>query len=206
MSDQRILIIEDDPLVAASIKVALKKLDFLVADIAYSYTEANDKLLTTEPDIAFVDINLNGRFDGLKLAEQIHSKGRFPYIFLTAYADRKILEEAKKYEPAGYIVKPFDEHDLLANIEIALYNFAQKQKHVNPKVDWKKVNDILMDKLSDREIEVMDLVFEGKTNQQIAKDLFLSLATIKSHLSRIYSKLDVNSRTAAMAKLRGMMK
>lgn len=205
MSDQRILIIEDDPLVAASIKVALKKLDFLVADIAHSYAEASDKLMTSEPDIAFVDINLNGRFDGLKLAEYIHKQGRFPYIFLTAYADRKILDEAKKFEPAGYIVKPFDEHDLLANLEIALYNFAQKQKQVNPRIDWDRVNDQLLDKLSSREIEVMDLVFEGKTNQQIAKDLFLSLATVKSHLTRIYAKLDANSRTAAMARLRGMM-
>lgn len=202
MADQRILVIEDDPLVGASIRVALKKLGFNVVALASSFLEASDKILMPDIDLAFVDINLHGKFEGLELARIIHQKAKYPYIFLTAYADRKILEEAKKLEPAGYIVKPFDENDLLANIEIALYNFAQKQKALNPRIDWETLNSRLDEPLSNREVEVMNAVFEGRTNQQIAKDLFLSLATIKSHLVRIYAKLDVKSRTAALAKLR----
>ena len=202
MADQRILVIEDDPLVAMSIKVALKKLGFNVVASASTFLEASDKILLPDIDLAFVDINLHGKFEGLELAKVIHEKARYPFIFLTAYADRKILEEAKKLEPAGYIVKPFDENDLLANIEIALFNFAQRQKALNPRIDWQALNGRLEDPLSNREMEVMNAVFEGRTNQQIAKDLFLSLATIKSHLVRIYAKLNVNSRTAALAKLR----
>ncbi len=205
MSKQNILIIEDDPLVAASIKVALEKLDFAIAASAFGLVDAMDKILLEDIDLAFVDINLHGHFEGLEIARAIHQLRRYPYIFLTAYADRKILEEAKRYEPAAYIVKPFDENDLLVSVEIALYNFAQKQKLLNPLPDWNLLNARLPNPLSDREIAVINAVFEGSTNQQIAKDLHLSLATVKSHLVRIYSKLDVGSRTAAMARVREWM-
>lgn len=206
MAEDKILIIEDDPLVAANIKVALEKFGFQIIATANSYLEASDKIKICEPDLAFVDINLHGHFEGLMLAEHIHKLDRYPYIFLTAYADRKILEEAKKLQPSGYIVKPFDEHDLLASIEIALYNYAQRQKALSPHINWTTLNDLLVQPISQREVEVLNLVFEGRTNQQIASDLFVSLATIKSHLRRIYSKLNVNSRTAAMAKIRDAMR
>ena len=201
----RILVIEDDPLVSMSIKTALKKLGFEDIVIASTYLEAMDKLTDKAIELALVDINLNGKFDGLKLAEQIHNRGEFPFIFLTAYADKKILEEAKKLEPAGYIVKPFDEHDLLAGIEIALYNFSKRSGSQNSELNWEKVNKALIDPLSEREMQVVDLIFKGGSNQDIANKLFLSLPTIKSHLARTYSKLGVNSRTLAMARLRELM-
>lgn len=201
----RVLIVEDEPLIAENIAMYLNNHDYEVAGIAYDYEEGIMKLENEKPDIVLLDINLDGKLDGIDLAKYIHEKIMIPYIFLSSYSDKITLERAKKVQPSGYLVKPFHEKSLLTTLEISLNNFAL---HMNPMLEdlnLNKINAGLSNPLSQREFEVLQLIYAGKTNQQIARDLFISLNTLKRHINNSYMRLEVNFRTSAIKKLRELM-
>ena len=160
-----------------------------MSGIAYNPMQAYEQLRSNTPDLILLDINLSSEQNGIDIATFIHQNHAIPFIFLTSYSTREVLNKAKITEPSGYIVKPFDEEDLFATIEIALYNFAQKQKYTRPLLDFARINKNLVNPLSDREFEVLQQIFEGKTNQQMADFLFVSVSTIKTHISNIFLQI-----------------
>ena len=205
MSAIRILIVEDEPLIAAEIASCLNQIDYSVCGKAYNLETAKAMLESLQPDAVIVDINLEGGQEGIELAAHIHEQYHIPFIFLSSYADRPTLEAAKVCEPAGYIVKPFTEKGLLASLEIALYNFAQRQKNRLPALQLDHLNRNLLTPLTQREFDLLGLIWEGYTNQQMAEKLFVSVNTVKTHLKNLYLKLDVNSRTGAIAHAQELM-
>ena len=201
MSQFNILIVEDEALVAAMIKEALSGSKFNVRAVAFT-KEAAEKYLATEPiDAALLDINLEGNFEGIDIGRLIRDQHHIPFLYITAHADDQTLHNAKLTQPSGYIIKPFTERDLLAGLEIALYNFHQRQSSSK---DLNFINQRLKEPLSTRELDVLRLIFDGRTNQQMAEELFVSVNTIKTHLSRLFVKLSVGSRTEAIARVRDM--
>jgi DNA-binding NarL/FixJ family response regulator len=196
----RILIVEDDPLIAAEIADCLDELDYSVSGKAADRAAAIQQLERNPPDAVLLDINLEGGAEGIELADIINRRYRLPIIFLTSYADKGTLDAAKKTEPAGYIVKPFTEKDLLAGLEIALYNFSQKLHRAAPPLQLDKLNRALPTALTRREFELLVMLKEGRTNRQMAERLFVSANTVKTHLKNLFLKLDVASRTAAVAR------
>ena len=90
-------------------------------------------------------------------------------------------------------------------MEIALFNHTQKNKHLFPELTLEKINSVLTNKLSDREFDVTRLIYDGKTNNQIAETLFVSINTIKAHIKNIYLKLDADSRSTVLARLRELL-
>lgn len=202
MSDIRVLIVEDEPIVARSLRRMLEVLEFNVTATVSDKASALFELEHNRPDIALLDINLGGMFSGLEIGKAIHEQYDIPFVYLTAHADRNTIAQAKMTEPAGYIVKPFDEADILACVEIALYNHAQKQKLRFLEPNWDLINERLEEPLSKREMDVLKLIFEGRTNTQMAAELFISVNTIKSHLLNLYQKLGATSRTEAITRVR----
>jgi DNA-binding NarL/FixJ family response regulator len=205
MSGIRVLIVEDEPLIAKNIGMYLNNNDYEVSAIAYDPEEALFQLKRNPPDLAILDINLESDRDGIEVARYINQHNSIPFVFLTSYSDKDTLERAKQTNPYGYIVKPFNDKTLFATIEIALSNHARDLNRHVPRLDLDKINHQLVTPLSDREFEVMQLLYDGKTNQQIASDLFISLNTLKKHINNAYFKLDVSSRTIAVARLRSSM-
>ena len=126
-------------------------------------------------------------------------------MFLTSHADKDTLERAKKVEPWGYVVKPFNEKTLQATLEIAIYNFTQRSRQQAPIINFQKINKHLLSSVSEREFDVLQLVYEGRPNREIAAILFISMNTVKKHINSAYLKLDVNSRSGAIARLRDLM-
>lgn len=200
MIEIKVLIVEDDPLIAIDIEQILNNLNFRVSGTAYSAEAALESLKTNTPDIVLLDVNLESDKDGINVAEIINEQYQLPFIYLTAHADKTTLERAKRTKPAGYIIKPFDERDLLAGIEIALYNYSQLKLAQRPQISIHHINKHLKNPLTEREFAVLQAIYEGKTNEQMAREQFVSINTIKTHISNVYFKLDVNSRTAAIAK------
>ena len=205
MSGIRVLIVEDEPLIAKNIGMYLNNNDYEVSAIAYDPEEALFQLKRNPPDLAILDINLENDRDGIEVARYINQHNNIPFVFLTSYSDKDTLERAKQTNPYGYIVKPFNDKTLFATIEIALSNHARDLNRHVPRLDTGKINHQLVTPLSDREFEVIQLLYEGKTNQQIAAELFISLNTLKKHINNAYFKLDVTSRTVAVARLRSFM-
>lgn len=205
MTGIKILIVEDEPLIAKNIGMYLNNNDFEVSGIAYDADEALFQLKRNTPDFAILDINLESDKDGIQLAEHINQHYNIPFVYLTSYSDKDTLDRAKKTNPYGYIVKPFNDKTLFTTIEIALSNHAiQNNRHV-PVLNAEKINRHLTSPLSDREFEVIQLIYDGKTNQQISESLFIAMNTLKKHINNAYFKLDVINRTAAIARLRELM-
>ncbi|NND34928.1 MAG: response regulator transcription factor [Saprospiraceae bacterium] len=202
MSQIRVLVVEDEPLIAEDIRETLDNIDFEVSGVAYDSDTALQELSGNTPDIALLDVNLGSEMDGIDIAEIINKEYRIPFIFLTSYADRDTVDRAKLTRPMGYIVKPFDERDLFTTLEIALHNFSLAQPKVDMTLDG--LNRQLLGKLTQKEFEILMSIFDGKTNRQMAEEHFISLNTIKTHVKNLYDKLDVHTRTQALAKLRSM--
>jgi len=205
VNEIRVLIVEDEPVIATNLSMYLNNNDFSVSGIAYDFDEAVLQLRQNTPDAAILDIGMELNDDGIQLAELINSKYKIPFIFVTSYADKETLQKAKRVEPSGYIVKPFNEKTLLASLEIAISNYANKINHATPGLDLQKINKHLLSALTEREFEVLQHMYNGKTNNQIADALFVSVNTIKAHIKSSYLKLDTSSRTTTIKKLRELM-
>jgi len=131
MAEGRILVVEDEHIVAMGIKKMLKNLEYTVTGVASSGEDAISKAESTFPDIVLMDIMLKGDMDGVEAAKEIRERLDVPVVYLTAYSDNKILERAKRTEPFGYIIKPFDEKDLYSSIEVALHRHRKEKEKRN---------------------------------------------------------------------------
>ncbi|MBL0199065.1 MAG: response regulator transcription factor [Chitinophagaceae bacterium] len=201
----KILIVEDEPVIAENISIYLDNNDFEVSAIAYDSDEAFLQLKNNTPDAAILDINLESDKDGIDVAAYINKEIQIPFLFLTSYSDKNTLDKAKQVKPSGYIVKPFNERTLLASLEIAISNFASEKNSAQPGLNIEKINRHLLSPLTDREFEVAHLAYNGITNSQIAEQTFISLNTIKTHLKSIYLKTDANTRYGLIVRLRQLM-
>lgn len=128
MNPAKILIVEDEVIVAQDLLNKLEDMGYRGGGIASSGEQAIGMVTETLPDLVFMDIVLPGDMDGVEAAAQIHASFDIPVIYVTAYADDALLERAKITEPYGYIVKPFKERELRASIEIALHRHRVAQK------------------------------------------------------------------------------
>jgi PAS domain S-box-containing protein len=126
MKKEHILIVEDERLVATDIKVCLKRLGYEVAGVTYSGEAAIKKAEELKPDLVLMDIVLEGKINGIDAAAKIRSRFNIPVVYLTAYSDLITIERAKKAEPYGYILKPFEDRDLHSTIEMALYKHTME--------------------------------------------------------------------------------
>jgi signal transduction histidine kinase len=134
MTNERIMIVEDERIIADDIQITLEDLGYTVPCAAASGKDAIDKAEKHRPDLVLMDIVLQGEMDGIDAAKQIYSRFDIPIIYLTAYADESVLERAKKTAPFGYIIKPFEDRELHSGIETALFKHKMerelKQKNV----------------------------------------------------------------------------
>jgi PAS domain S-box-containing protein len=121
LSPVRILIAEDEPITAEDISDILTHLGYIVTAVVSTGADAVFQGEHTTPDLAMMDINLKGDMDGVTAARILRERFDIPVIYLTAHADPETLSRAKLAEPLGYIVKPFQETELRASIEIALH-------------------------------------------------------------------------------------
>ncbi len=115
MSKAKILVVEDEIIIARDIQNKLKQLGYDVPAVASSGGKAIQKASEMSPDLVLMDINLNGDMDGIAAAEQIRIRFNIPVIYLTAYSDEATLQRAKVTEAHSYIIKPFQIKELQTN-------------------------------------------------------------------------------------------
>jgi len=116
----KILIVEDELIFAADLKITLERMGFKVCGIAKSVDQALNLLQTQEPDIVLLDIFLKGDLTGIDLAHILRGK-HIPFVFLSANSNQEVLVAAKETQPYGFLVKPIREKDLLVTLDIAHY-------------------------------------------------------------------------------------
>ena len=122
----RILIVEDEALIADHLAVHLEDFGLTVAGIADDAETAIKCLQDGNVDLVLLDINLSGSLDGVDIAGKINSQYQLPFIYITSNSDQKTMDRVKHTHPAGFIIKPFNAQSLKTNIEIALFQGKQQ--------------------------------------------------------------------------------
>ncbi|MEQ6168133.1 MULTISPECIES: LytTR family transcriptional regulator DNA-binding domain-containing protein [unclassified Ekhidna] len=210
MNKSSILIVEDEPLIAHDIARIVKAHGYTVAAIVDDAKSALEAL-NHEPDVALLDINIEGDVDGIDLAPSL----KIPFIFLTSYYDEPTLERAKVVKPSGYIVKPFNERDLVANIEIASFRMNNKlvSRHDPVKLFVRKDQEILSINSSDiiyaKAFDNYTIVYTNQDKYIIShtlksiEDKLLPLGFIRIHRSYLINFQEIDSISEGMVFLKG---
>lgn len=149
-SGVRVLVVEDEHLVALDIQVRLTRMGF-VPVVCFAGGDAVIKASEEHFDLILMDIKLKGSMDGIEAAHSIHAIQDIPVIYLTAYADATTIERARQTEPYGYVLKPFNDRELKATIEIAL------QRHTSERLrDEQRQLQLFLSEASARLAESLD--------------------------------------------------
>ncbi|MBM3285122.1 MAG: diguanylate cyclase [Candidatus Aminicenantes bacterium] len=135
MEKTRILIVEDEGLVAQDIENMIRNVGYEICGVVTSGEEAVAVAAETDPDLILMDIILKGGMDGVEAAEKIRERFNIPVIYLTAHTDEITLERAKLTEPLGYSLKPVEQKELLTVIEMALYKH-QMERRLREREGW----------------------------------------------------------------------
>jgi CheY-like chemotaxis protein/DNA-binding PadR family transcriptional regulator len=123
----KILVVDDEAIITMQLERRLSVMGYSVAGMAASGEDAVDKARRTRPDLVLMDIVMPGKMNGIEAAKIITKELDIPVVFVTAYADDTVIEQAKNARPYGYIVKPFNELEIKAAIEVALFKKAAEQ-------------------------------------------------------------------------------
>jgi len=193
----RVLVVDDHPLVRKGIMSVLKFVpDMEEIQEASSVDEALSLLIKTKPEMTIIDINL-GKEDGLEVirkARKCNYESKF--IVLTSSSRKDDFERARKMDVDGYILKDAFTEDII----YAVNTINRGRKYYDPAIMQYKFDSsekTLFDELTDRELDVLKALGKGLSNQQIARDLFISESTVKKHVSAILNKLGLSHRTEA---------
>jgi DNA-binding NarL/FixJ family response regulator len=157
-----------------------------------------------DPDVVVVDIRMP-EMDGIEACRQILAEApETKVVMLTAYDDRHFVVEAVRAGARGYVLKSKDAEHLLKAVRLV----QEGHMVIDPELVIALADELSAagdrdrsaETLTEREIEVLQLLAFGYTNRDIAKRLFISPDTVKTHLEHIYQKLGTNDRTAAVAE------
>ena len=128
LEKKKILIVEDEGIIAIDLQTRLKSLGYTVVDVVSNGKEALAAVRQKMPNLVLLDVMLKDNDDGIEIAKQIKNEYHTPVIFVSAYGDKKTLERAKLAEPYGYILKPYEERELHLTIEVALHKHTIEKK------------------------------------------------------------------------------
>jgi PAS domain S-box-containing protein len=158
----KIMVVDDEVAVAMALEESLSNMGYDVVGRASSGEAAIDMARHQRPDLILMDIVMPGEVDGIDASETIKKELNIPVIFLTAYAGEEYIERAKNVGPFGYILKPFEETEVRANIEIAIHKEALERRQRIEKVLEQSEQGLR------RIVEsVPDIIYELDSNRKI---------------------------------------
>ncbi|MBT4575809.1 MAG: response regulator [Candidatus Cloacimonetes bacterium] len=149
----RVLIVEDEMIIAQDIARISENCGYQVLDIVSSGEVAVPTAIQLNPDVVLMDIMLGDEMTGLVAAEEIHYALDIPIVFITAFADDKTINKSKMAEPFGYIIKPFDERELKAVIELAIYKHAMQQILKRSEAKYRRIFENIQDVFCEMELD-----------------------------------------------------
>lgn len=123
-----ILIVDDEAIIMMQLEERLTAMGYTIAGMAASGEDAVNKARSVRPDLVLMDIVMPGKMNGIEAAKIINVEMDIPVVFVTSYADDTIIQKAKSVRPYGYIVKPFNELEIKAAIEVALFRKAAERE------------------------------------------------------------------------------
>ncbi len=198
----RVLLVDDHPVVRAGLRhLLLQEPDIQLVGEAGTGEEAVRLAASELPDLVLMDLKLGAGIDGVEATRRILAlAGTTRVLVLTTYDTDADILPAIEAGATGYLLKDASSDDLLRAVRDA----ARGETVLAPNIASRLLTRVRepAPALTSREIEIIELVADGLSNRDIAKRVFVSEATIKSHLVHVFAKLGVESRTAAAAEAR----
>jgi DNA-binding NarL/FixJ family response regulator len=197
---KRVILVEDDEEIRNSFSLIVNSsMNFTVVNAYGNCEDAVSHLSKDKPEIVLMDIELPG-INGIKGTRMIKDKSpECEIIMVTVYEDSDLVFEALKAGASGYITKSANYKELLSALdEIVRGGAPMSSRIARMVIDNYHINP--NSPLTKRETTILQLISEGKTYTQISEELFISKETAKTHIKNIYSKLQVNSKSEAIAK------
>ena len=197
--NRQVLIVDDHPIVRAGLEQALLKENFTICAFAASKNEAIAQIARTNPNLILLDLNLpdGSGFEVANWARGISDE--IGIVILTLNDSPELLLAALAARVSGFVLKSAPISEVIATLERALItplSFTASGLHNALTAKAR------LPSLSSRELEVLNILASGKSTKEIARELYLSEPTIKTHLANIYRKLEVNNRISAVAVAR----
>jgi len=199
----RILIVDDHPVVREGISSMLKKeADFKVVGEASNGLEAVEKARELAPDVVLMDLRMP-EMDGVEAISRIKAeKPEVKFIILTTYSDDEYIFKGIAAGARAYLLKDAPRDELFKAIRMV----SRGESLIQPVVASRVLDKLAElsrktpagDTLSDREIEVLRLMAGGESNRDIADHLSITQSTVKTHITSIFQKLNVTTRTEAV--------
>ena len=192
----RVMLIDDHPVVRAGLRAVLDSFGDIEV-VAEADNGATD--VPAGVDVVVSDIQMPGA-SGIELTRRLAAAGGPPVLILTTYDTQADVVAAVEAGAMGYLLKDAPEEEL----HDAVVRAARRERALSPQVANVLAERVINpdEALSAREIELLRALQTGASNREIAERLFISQATVKTHLIHIYSKLGVDNRTAAVERAR----
>lgn len=191
-STKKVLIIEDEILIAKDLAYLLEDIGYENAGIANSGERALELFKKNKVDLLLCDININGSMDGIETVKSIQKYKEVPVIYISAFSDPITVNRAIETSPSSFLTKPYNERSVQIAIDLAFANFNKTNKNLEE-------NEVFQ-QLTQREREIILLIAEGKTSADIAEQLFISPTTAAKHRNNILAKTGCNN-TSEVIKL-----
>jgi PAS domain S-box-containing protein len=141
----RVLIVEDEALITEEIQGRLQHLGHQVVGIVDNGLKAIEMAKQTRPDLVLMDIRIKGQMDGIETASRIYQELQIPIVYLTAHADQATLERAKATAQFGYVVKPFQERELMMAVDIAVRRHGMEKSLQKSHLTYATILDSVTD-------------------------------------------------------------
>lgn len=194
----KITIIEDDETIRNGYAYLIGATEgYEVVSTYSSYDEAAKKITTDHPDVVLLDIELPGT-NGVDAIPKLKKLLPQCYVLiLTVYESEKLIFNALANGASGYLTKNTPSAKIIESIKEVKEGGGPMSINI-AKLVIRSFQKNQESPLSKRETQILELIGEGKSRSQIAKELFIDLETVRSHIKNIYVKLDVNSRADAI--------
>lgn len=201
MSDEiAVLLVDDQELVRSGLRRILRRKDgFVIVGECSDGDEVPEALAQHRPDVVVMDLRMR-RVDGIEATRLLGADGGPPVLALTTFNDDELLSGVLRAGAAGFVLKDSSAEELIRAVRAV----ARKDSYLDPAVTarvlttYRKAADPVHNKelaeLTARELDVLTLIAKGRSNAEIADELFMSHATAKTHVSRLLSKLHARDR------------
>ncbi|WP_185152875.1 LytR/AlgR family response regulator transcription factor [Fulvivirga aurantia] len=204
MEKVKILIVEDERIIAEDLSDILMSNDYEVCDICKSFSSVIYAIEKHHPDLILLDIKIQGDRDGVDVAHRLRDDYSIPFVFISSHSDPSTVKRAVEVNPYGYLVKPFEDEDVIVAVELALSNFAKEQ---NESIKDFVLNDCLFVREKNLSIKIpfSDIQYikaEGNYSTIVANDKNHVLrATLKEIEQKVPSHLFYRSHKSYIINL-----